>query len=136
MEVTKGRAVDHTGQLELTFFNQSYVRRALHPGQAYVFYGQVTGVGLRRQMTNPALSRRAKENSPAASPPSILSLPGSPKTSCSPFSAPPSPPAWTRSKTPSPCPPGGASPDRRPPGLPGPSTFPPPGRTCKQPAAA
>ena len=60
MEVTKGRAVDHTGQLELTFFNQSYVRRALHPGQAYVFYGQVTGVGLRRQMTNPRFEPEGK----------------------------------------------------------------------------
>ena len=60
MEVTKGRAVDHTGQLELTFFNQSYVRRALHPGQAYVFYGQVTGVGLHRQMTNPRFEPEGK----------------------------------------------------------------------------
>ena len=60
MEVTKGRAVDHTGQLDLTFFNQSYVRRALHPGQAYVFYGQVTGVGLRRQMTNPRFEPEGK----------------------------------------------------------------------------
>lgn len=59
-EVTKGRAVDHTGQLDLTFFNQSYVRRALHPGQAYVFYGQVTGVGLRRQMTNPRFEPEGK----------------------------------------------------------------------------
>lgn len=60
MEVTKGRAVDHTGQLDLTFFNQSYVRRALHPGQAYVFYGQVTGVGLHRQMTNPRFELEGK----------------------------------------------------------------------------
>ena len=60
MEVTKGRAVDHTGQLELTFFNQSYVRRALHPGQAYVFYGQVTVHGTRRQMTNPLFEPEGK----------------------------------------------------------------------------
>ena len=60
MEVTKGRAVDHTGQLELTFFNQSYVRRALHPGQAYVFYGQVTVHGTRRQMTNPIFEPEGK----------------------------------------------------------------------------
>ena len=60
MEVTKGRAVDHTGQLDLTFFNQSYVRRALHPGQAYVFYGQVTGIGLHRQMTNPRFEPEGK----------------------------------------------------------------------------
>ena len=60
MEVTKGRAVDHTGQLDLTFFNQSYVRRALHPGQAYVFFGQVTGLGTRRQMTNPFFEPEGK----------------------------------------------------------------------------
>ena len=60
MDVTKGRAVDHTGQLELTFFNQSYVRRDLHPGQAYVFYGQVTVHGTRRQMTNPLFEPEGK----------------------------------------------------------------------------
>ncbi len=60
MEVTKGRAVDHTGQLDLTFFRQSYVRRALHPGEAYVFYGQVTGYGSHRQMTNPLFEPEGK----------------------------------------------------------------------------
>ena len=45
MELTKGRVVDATGQLALTFFNQSYVRQALQTGQTYVFYGKVTGEG-------------------------------------------------------------------------------------------
>ena len=57
MELTKGRVVDATGQLALTFFNQSYVRQALQTGQTYVFYGKVTGEGYRRQMVNPSFER-------------------------------------------------------------------------------
>ena len=57
MELTKGRVVDATGQLSLTFFNQSYVRQALQTGQTYVFYGKVTGEGYRRQMVNPSFER-------------------------------------------------------------------------------
>ncbi len=53
MEVTRGRLVDATGQVLATFFNQSYVQRALRPGQTYVFYGKLTGAGTRRQITNP-----------------------------------------------------------------------------------
>lgn len=53
MEVTRGRLVDATGQVLATFFNQSYVQRALHPGQTYVFYGKLTGAGSRRQIVNP-----------------------------------------------------------------------------------
>ncbi|MCI5690624.1 MAG: ATP-dependent DNA helicase RecG [Clostridiales bacterium] len=53
MEVTRGRLVDATGQVLATFFNQSYVQRALRPGQTYVFYGKLTGAGTRRQIVNP-----------------------------------------------------------------------------------
>ncbi|MCD7821560.1 MAG: ATP-dependent DNA helicase RecG, partial [Clostridiales bacterium] len=53
MELTKTRVVDGQGQLFLTFFNQSYVRRALRPGEEYIFYGTVEQTGSRRSMTNP-----------------------------------------------------------------------------------
>ncbi|MCD8334222.1 MAG: ATP-dependent DNA helicase RecG [Clostridiales bacterium] len=53
MELTKTRVVDGRGQLFLTFFNQSYVRRALRPGEEYIFYGTVEQTGSRRSMTNP-----------------------------------------------------------------------------------
>ena len=53
LELVKARAVDGGGQLELTFFNQAYVKDALRPGVSYVFYGVAEGTGSRRRMTNP-----------------------------------------------------------------------------------
>ncbi|MCD8189635.1 MAG: ATP-dependent DNA helicase RecG [Clostridiales bacterium] len=53
MELTKTRVVDGRGQLFLTFFNQSYVSRALRPGEEYIFYGTVEQLGSRKSMTNP-----------------------------------------------------------------------------------
>ena len=53
LELTKVRAVDASGAMDVTFFNQSYVKNALIPGETYIFYGAVTGFGQRRQMNNP-----------------------------------------------------------------------------------
>ena len=53
LSVTKVRAVDSSGAMDVTFFNQTYVKQALIPGESYVFYGCVTGQGPRRQMSNP-----------------------------------------------------------------------------------
>lgn len=53
LEITKVKVVDGAGAMEVSFFNQSYVKNALVPGREYVFYGRVEGSGLRRQMTNP-----------------------------------------------------------------------------------
>lgn len=61
MELTKGRLVDGTGQVAVTFFNQSYVAKALHPGETYYFYGKLSGAGLHRQMTNPVFEREGHQ---------------------------------------------------------------------------
>ena len=53
LELTKARVVDARGSMELTFFNQSYVKNALIPGESYIFYGMVEGLPPRRRMTNP-----------------------------------------------------------------------------------
>ena len=52
-EVTRLRAADDTGVLNITFFGQSYVRTALQAGQSYVFYGTIEGTQRRKGMTNP-----------------------------------------------------------------------------------
>jgi ATP-dependent DNA helicase RecG len=54
MELLKLRAVDETGAVDITFFNQSFLKNQLHRGEIYVFYGRVTETGRRRSMTNPA----------------------------------------------------------------------------------
>ena len=54
LELTKVKAVDQWATVEITFFNQSYVKNNLIPGETYLFYGTVQGSGHRRTMTNPA----------------------------------------------------------------------------------
>ena len=53
LELTRVRAVDQTGAMTITFFNQNYVKNALRAGEEYVFFGRVEGPPGRRQMTNP-----------------------------------------------------------------------------------
>ena len=53
----KLRAVDETGSLDITYFNQNWLRDQLVPGVSYVFYGRVGESGRRRTMTNPAFER-------------------------------------------------------------------------------
>ena len=61
MDLTKGRVVDATAQVDVTFFNQPYVRNALKTGETYYFYGKLTGgTGFRRQMTNPYFEREGQ----------------------------------------------------------------------------
>jgi len=53
LEITRVRVVDGQGAMAVTFFNQSYIRDAIRPGESYVFYGRVEGTGRSRKMTNP-----------------------------------------------------------------------------------
>ena len=57
MELVKFKAVDDSGTLDVTFFNQSYVRQQLRVGESYVFYGKCVFNGARREMTNPVYER-------------------------------------------------------------------------------
>jgi len=53
LDLVKLRVVDETGSLELTFFNQPYVKDSIKQGVTYTFYGKVTGTLLRPEMNNP-----------------------------------------------------------------------------------
>lgn len=57
LDLIKLRAVDETGALELTYFNQSYLKNTFHTGDAYVFFGRAEGTPSRQQMTNPLFER-------------------------------------------------------------------------------
>ena len=61
MELVKFRIVDDSGSIDVTYFNQSYIRQQLHKGQAFIFYGRVTIEGHRRMMSNPLFE---PENAP------------------------------------------------------------------------
>lgn len=57
LDVVKTRAVDQSGSMALSFFNQPYVRKNLEPGQTYIFCGKIEQFGSLRQMTNPYFER-------------------------------------------------------------------------------
>jgi ATP-dependent DNA helicase RecG len=60
LELVKVKAVDNTGVLYITFFNQGYLKNALTPGESYVFYGRVEEQGRRRSMVNPVFEREGE----------------------------------------------------------------------------
>ena len=55
--IVKVRAVDESGVLDITFFNQDYRKSSLHTGESYFIYGKAEGNLLRRQMVNPLLEK-------------------------------------------------------------------------------
>ena len=57
LELVKLRVVDESAVLELTYFNQPYLKNTFRMGESYTFYGTVEGTLLRRQMTNPVFER-------------------------------------------------------------------------------
>ncbi len=61
MELLKLRAVDEEGTLDITYFNQSYLKTSLQPGCYYIFYGRVNLQHSRRSMTNPEFEAEEKQ---------------------------------------------------------------------------
>ena len=57
LDLVKLRAIDDTGALDITFFNQSFVKDAIKPGETYIFYGKVSGTVQCPAMTNPQFER-------------------------------------------------------------------------------
>ncbi len=53
LDVTKVTVADHTGRLNLTFFNQKFTTDKLQYGREYIFYGAVSGDFIGYNMTSP-----------------------------------------------------------------------------------
>ena len=53
LDLTKVQIADHTGRLNVTFFNNKYVSEQLQYGKEYIFYGAVSGDFIGYNMTNP-----------------------------------------------------------------------------------
>ncbi len=62
LDLVKTRAVDESGSLKLTFFNQAYLKNALVPGESYVFYGRISGTLIAPEMTNPVFEKEGSES--------------------------------------------------------------------------
>ncbi len=54
LDITKVQVADHTGRLNLTFFNQKFTIDQLQYGREYIFYGAISGDFLGYGMTSPS----------------------------------------------------------------------------------
>ncbi len=57
LDLVKFRAVDESGMVEITYFNQSYRKDNILKGESYVFFGKMEVSGARRSMANPVCER-------------------------------------------------------------------------------
>ncbi len=53
LDLTRVQIADHTGRLNVTFFNSRFAAENLRYGQEYIFYGAVSGDFVGYSMTNP-----------------------------------------------------------------------------------
>ncbi|MCL2563853.1 MAG: ATP-dependent DNA helicase RecG [Oscillospiraceae bacterium] len=59
LDLLKFHAVDETGRLDITYFNQGYRKDQIKQGESYVFYGKVGGTLLAPAMQNPVMEQEA-----------------------------------------------------------------------------
>lgn len=61
MELVKFRAVDESGIVDITYFNQSYVKNNIDRGESFTFYGKIEVKGAKRSMVNPVYEPEERE---------------------------------------------------------------------------
>lgn len=61
MELVKLRVVDSSGSVDITYFNQNYIKDAFTRGETYNFYGRIVFAGGRRTMANPLHEREGAQ---------------------------------------------------------------------------
>ncbi len=54
LDITRVQVADHTGRLNLTFFNQKFTTEQLEYGKEYIFYGALSGDFTGYSMTSPS----------------------------------------------------------------------------------
>ena len=62
MELVKFRVVDESASVDITYFNQPYMKDAVHRGGSYNLYGKIIFAGSKRTMANPVIE---PEDAPA-----------------------------------------------------------------------
>ena len=57
MDIVKFKAVDETGSVDITFFNQNWIKNSIEQGEEYIFYGKIQANGWHRSMANPVFEK-------------------------------------------------------------------------------
>ncbi len=52
-ELSKVRVCDDSGSMDISFFNQPYIKNQLLMGESFRFFGKVSKIGSKKAMTNP-----------------------------------------------------------------------------------
>ena len=60
MDLVKVRAVDSSGVLDVTFFNQTWLKNQLRQGETYIFCGKAEGDLLRKTMASPIVEQEGR----------------------------------------------------------------------------
>lgn len=60
LEVVKFKAADESGIVDITYFNQSWMKNNIRRGEEYVFYGKIQAAGRHRSMANPVFEKAGK----------------------------------------------------------------------------
>ncbi len=61
MDLVKLRAVDDSGVLDVTFFNQTWLKNGLRSGKTYIFCGKAEGAHQRRKMNTPIVEPEGRQ---------------------------------------------------------------------------
>ena len=64
LDIVRCRISDGSAKCDVSFFNQSWQRSRLVPGEEYIFYGKFGGDLLRRELTNPVFEPADRADSP------------------------------------------------------------------------
>ena len=60
LDIVRFRAFDRSGIVEISYFNQSYLKNVFQKGESFTFYGKVTRGGNRISLTNPVYEKEDK----------------------------------------------------------------------------
>ncbi len=63
LDIVKLRAVDDSGAVDITFFNQPYAKDNIQRGESYVFFGRIEFKAGRRSLVNPIYEKAEKQGS-------------------------------------------------------------------------
>ena len=66
LDILKLRVVDEGCSLNITYFNQSYLKNTFKTGESYIFYGKVAGKIGSPEMTNPVFEKEGNVVRPHA----------------------------------------------------------------------
>jgi len=61
LDIVKLRAVDDSGAVDITFFNQAYAKDNIVRGESYVFFGRIEFRAGRRSLINPVYEKAEKQ---------------------------------------------------------------------------